>query len=128
MNRKKLGSIIFGVVALVLISYTSIKISLGKNVGFNEIIPIAIIIMASLSALTWGNKEDSDGISEEELRKKITKESSKISYFILIVIILVAVGADQYVQGVVNIFLLGVLAIAMVLLPLVECLVARKYQ
>ncbi len=61
---------------------------------------------------------------EEELGQRITEKSSKISYFIL----LAAVGADQWVNGTVNVFLLAALALGMVTLPLVEFLVARKYQ
>ncbi|MNJ60872.1 hypothetical protein D3C77_566330 [compost metagenome] len=56
------------------------------------------------------------------------EKSSKISYYILTFFILIAVGADQIVHGSINVFLLGVMGLAMVISPVVEFLVARKYQ
>ncbi|MDY0406607.1 hypothetical protein P5G51_015660 [Virgibacillus sp. 179-BFC.A HS] len=128
-TQRKIGAVILGAGTLIVIAYTIYKIITGKDVGFNEIVSIAIFLMVFFSAITWGNKEKKDGIlQKEELGQRITEKSSKISYFILLFIILAAVTADNFVNGTINVFLLAVLGLAMIILPLVEYLVAKKYQ
>lgn len=129
MNTRKIGAIIFGLASLIAIGYSIFKLTGGKEVGFNEVVSVGALLMLFLSAITWGNKKEKDGIlPEEELGQRITERSSKISYFILISFILIAVAADKLINGVVNVFLLAVLGLAMIILPIVEYLVAKKYQ
>ena len=129
MKTRKIGAIIFGTATLIVIGYSIFKIINGKEVGFQEIIAIGMLVMMFFSAITWGNKEEKDGILiDEELGQRITEKSSKISYFILVFFILIAVVADELVNGTINIFLLAILGLAMIILPLVEFLVAKKYQ
>jgi peptidoglycan/LPS O-acetylase OafA/YrhL len=129
MNSRKWGALILAVATIIVIGHTIYKAITGKEVGFNEISTLAILLMMFLSAITWGSKEKKDGISpKEELGRKIMEKSAVISYYILLFIIMIAVFTDELVNGTTNIFLLGVLGLAMVLLPLVEFLVARKYQ
>lgn len=47
---------------------------------------------------------------------------------ILLACILIVVGCDKILHGTVNIFLLLVLALAMIILPLVEFFMVRKYE
>lgn len=129
MRTRKLGAIIIGAATVIVIVFSIFKIIAGKEVGFNEVIVIGTLLMVFFSAITWGNKEEKDGIlQEEELGQRITEKSSKISYFILLFFILVAVAADKLINGSINVFLLGILGLAMVILPFVEFLVAKKYQ
>lgn len=129
MKTRKIGAIIFGTATLIVIGYSIYKIITGKEVGFNEIVTIGMLLMMFFSAITWGNKEEKDGIlQEEELGQRITEKSSKISYFILLFFILVAVAADKLINGTINVFLLSILGLAMIILPFVEFLVAKKYQ
>lgn len=129
MKTRKIGAIIFGTATLIVIGYSIYKIITGKEVGFNEIVAIGMLLMMFFSAITWGNKEEKDGIlQEEELGQRITEKSSKISYFILLFFILVAVAADKLINGTINVFLLSILGLAMIILPFVEFLVAKKYQ
>lgn len=129
MKTRKLGALIFGIATLIVIGYSIFKIVTGKEVGFQEVIVIGSLLMMFFSAITWGSKEDKDGIyMDEELGQRITERSSKISYFILVFFILVAVTMDQLINGTTNVFLLALLGLAMVTLPLVEFLVAKKYQ
>lgn len=129
MSSRKIGGIIIGIAALNVIGYSIFKLIIGRDVGFQEVAVIGSLLMMFFSAITWGNKEEKDGILiDEELGQRITEKSSKISYFILVFFILVAVAADQSVNGTINVFLLAILGLAMVILPLVEFLVAKKYQ
>jgi len=120
MKTRKIGAIIIGTATLIVIGYSIVKIINGKDFGFNEITTISILLMMFFSAITWGDKKEKDGI--------FTEKSSKISYFILLVVLLIAVAADQIVNGTNNIFLLAALGLGMIILPLVEYLVAKKYQ
>lgn len=129
MKTRKIGAIIFGTATLIVIGYSIFKIITGREVGFQEVIVIGTLLMMFFSAITWGNREEKDGILiDEELEQRITEISSKISYFILVFCILVAVAADELVNGTINIFLLAILGLAMIILTLVEFLVAKKYQ
>lgn len=129
MSTRKIGAALFGIATLVIIGFTIYKLIVGKEVGFNEILAISSLLMMYFSAITWGTKESKDGIlQEEELGQRITEKSAKISYFVLLVLIFVAVTADQFVNGTSNIFLLLILGLGMIVLPFVEFLVARKYQ
>lgn len=128
-KQRKIGAVILGIATLIVISYTIYKGIIGKDIGINEVGSIGIFLMMFFSAITWGNKAEKDGILiEEELGRKITEKSSKISYFILVFFILVAVAADKLINGVINVFLLGILGLAMIILPFVEFLVSKKYQ
>lgn len=129
MSTRKLGAIIIGTATLIVVGYSIFKFITEREFGFNEVITIGALLMMFFSAITWGNKEEKDGIlPEEELGQMIMEKSSKISYFVLVFFILIAVAADKMVNGTVNIFLLGILGLAMVILPFVEFLTAKKYQ
>ena len=128
MSVKKIGTIIFGCASLIAIGYAVYKYSQGDAIGFNEIIPICLLIMMFLSGLTWGKKPEDDGIlQEEELGQKITEKSSKIGYLILTVLILLVTGIERAITGVNTIYLIVVLGLAMIILPLVEFFISRKY-
>ncbi|MEK5029111.1 hypothetical protein [Paenibacillus sp. FSL M7-1046] len=129
MNTRKIGAIAVGAAALIVVVFTIYKVMVGKDVGFNEIITIATLLMMFFPMITWGSKADKDGIFEDdELGKKITERSSKISYFLLLFFILAALVADEIVNETMNIFLLGILGLAMITLPIVEFLVSKKYR
>lgn len=128
MTVKKIGTIIFGSVTLITIGYAVYKYLKGDAIGFNEILPICLLIMMFLSGLTWGKKPEDDGIlQEEELGQKITEKSSKIGYLILTVLILFVIGIERAITGENSIYLIVVLGLAMITLPLVEFFVSRKY-
>ncbi|WP_286884716.1 hypothetical protein [Aneurinibacillus sp. UBA3580] len=129
MSTRKIGGMLFGLTTLVLIGFTIYKILSGQIVGFNEISVIAIALSMFLSTITWGTKEEKDGIlQDEELGQRITEKSSKVSYFLMTVFIFVAVIADKQINGNVNIFLLILMALSMVTLPFIEYLNTKKYQ
>ena len=92
MSRRKLAGIIFGSAAILVVGFIIYKLLTEKEVGFQEVVVIGSLWMMFFSTITWGNKEEKDGIYiDEELGKRITEKSSKISYFILIAFIIVMV-------------------------------------
>lgn len=129
MKTRKINAMLIGIAALIVIGYSIFKISNGKEMGFNEVGTIGVLLMMFFSTITWGDKIDQDGIlQEEELGQRIIEKSSKISYFLLLFFIVVAVAADKLINGTINAFLLGLLGLAMIILPIVEYVVAKKYQ
>ncbi len=118
MSTRKIGAIIIGIATLIAIAYTTYKKMSGKDVDFNEIITISILFMMFFSVMAREDKKEKEDKSDEF--------GHKISYFILLFAILLAVFADQLVNGTVNIFLLAVLSLGMVIFPVVEYLVAKK--
>lgn len=129
MSLRKLGTFIFGTMLLISIAVTIYLGLNGYEVGFNEVIIIGSLAGILLSSLTWGSKKRKDGILEdEELGRKITEKSSKISYAILASIIIIAAFLDFLVNETLNPFLLAILGLSIITLPLVEFIVARRYQ
>ncbi|GAB2700753.1 hypothetical protein ACFQWB_06480 [Paenibacillus thermoaerophilus] len=130
MSTRKIGGIIFGTGAIIMIGFTIYKLAAGKEIdGINDMVPIAILLSACFTAITWGTKEEKDGIlQEEELGQRITEKSSKISYFILVFFIFAAVFAEKIINGTVNAYMLAILGLSIIILPAVEFVVARKYQ
>lgn len=129
MHTRLMGGLIIGSAITVVLSFTIYKITTNQEVGFNEISTLSILLMAFFSAITWGGEKEKDGILQnEELGKKITEQSLKISYYILVVVLLIAVFIDYSINGIYNILLVGILGIAMFLLPFVQFIVSRRYQ
>ena len=129
MSKRRIASILFGLATLLVVGFTIYKITVGKDVGLNEVITISVLLMMFLSTLTWGTKEGKDGIlQDEELGRKITEKSSKIGYYLLTFFILIAVAADNFINETINIFLLLLLGLSMITLPLIEFFVAKRYQ
>src|SRR5690625_4219296 len=126
---KRVEISVFSIVTLVVLANIIFKIITGKNIEFFEIMAMSVFSMFLLYALTWGNKEEKNGIfQDEELGKRITVITSKISYTILYFVIMIAVLADKIVNGTSNVFLLAVFVSAMIIFPLVQYLVSKKYK
>jgi uncharacterized membrane protein len=123
-------AVLSGIASIIVVGFTIYKIWVGKEVGFNEVSSIGGLLILFLTAITWGSKEEKDGIlQEEELGQRIIEKSSKISYFLIMLFVFLAAVIDQLVSGSINIMLLLLLLIlSMITLPFVEFLVAKKYQ
>ncbi|RDW17250.1 hypothetical protein [Oceanobacillus chungangensis] len=129
MSTRKIGSVLISIATLIVVGFTIYQVIVGKDVGFNEVVTIGGLLMMFFSSITWGTKEEKDGILlEEELGQRITEKSSKVSYFLLTFFIFGAVAADNFINGTINIFLLLLLGLSMIILPFIEFLVAKKYQ
>ncbi len=129
MSTRMLTALLSGIASIIVVGFTIYKIWIGKEVGFNEVSAIGGLLIMFLTAITWGSKEEKDGIlQEEELGQKIIEKSSKISYFLLMIFVFLAAVIDKLVSGSINIMLLLLLILSMITLPFVEFLVAKKYQ
>lgn len=128
-TTRQWGAAIFGVAAAIIVGFTIYKWIVGDTVGFNEIMSCAIVLTSLLSAITWGSREEGDGpAQDDELGQHITYKSSKISYFVILVLLLLALVADKWIFGRENMTLLLVFALSMIVLPLTEWIVSKQYR
>jgi len=122
-------AVLSGIASIIVVGFTIYKIWVGKEIGFNEVSSIGGLLILFLTAITWGSKEEKDGIlQEEELGQRIIEKSSKISYFLIMLFVFLAAVIDKLVSGSINIMLLLLLILSMITLPFVEFIVAKKYQ
>lgn len=129
MRTRGITAVLSGIASIIVVGFTIYKIWIGKEVGFNEVSSIGGLLILFLTAITWGSKEEKDGIlQEEELGQRIIEKSSKISYFLIMIFVFLAAVIDKLVSGSINIMLLLLLVLSMITLPFVEFLVAKKYQ
>jgi len=128
-TTRQWGAAIFGVAAAIIVGFTIYKWIVGDTVGFNEIMSCAIVLTSLLSAITWGSREEGDGpAQDDELGQYITHKSAKISYFVILVLLLLALVADKWIFGRENMTLLLVFALSMIVLPLTEWIVSKQYR
>ncbi|MGE6227936.1 hypothetical protein [Paenibacillus chitinolyticus] len=119
----------FGLTSLVVIGFTLKKYASGEPVGTSELTSIAAALAAMFGALTWGNKEDGESITqEEEMGRHITFVSAKAAYFIMLAASLIVCIVEKLAFGRDNMAVLILLGLGIVLLPAAEYIVARKYR
>lgn len=127
MSKKSLISV-FSLVLFIITLNIIRKVVTGQPIEFIDIISIGVFSMFLLFTLTWGNRGEKNGIfQDEELGQKIVESASKISYTILYFLIMGAVLGDKLVNGDSNIFLLAVFVLAMLVFPVVQFFVSRRY-
>ncbi len=82
-------------------------------------------------SITWGDMDGKHEGEKDELEKHITLKSSKISYYFLLVLMLIVLVLSERVvalNDIQNIPLVIVIGLAFVTLPITEYFVSRKYQ
>ena len=55
MSTRHIGSILFGLATLLVVGFTIYKITVGKDVGLNEVMTISILLMMFLLNITESN-------------------------------------------------------------------------
>lgn len=82
-------------------------------------------------SLTWGEMHGKYEGEKDELEKHITLKSSKISYYLLLglmVLVLIVTEKVTAMNDIQNLPLVLVIGLAFVTLPITEFLISRKYQ
>lgn len=129
MSKRQIGRWVFGGGTLVMIAVAIVHAMTGNGNAGRDVLSVGILLSLYLTTTTWGTKARADGIlREEELGKKITEESSKVSYRILTLFIFLALLVDVQLHEEANLFLLLLLATSFVVLPLTQWLYIRKYE
>ena len=129
MTTKKIKLWIVGPAAILVIGYTLYRAASGQQIRAGEIYSIAFVMALFFSAVTWGHKGEDDGVrQDEELGRRISEKSGLIGYYILLALLLIAVVAEQALQGTASMSLLLLLAVGICLQPLIEFLQVRRYR
>jgi uncharacterized membrane protein len=126
LKKIKLATCI--IITLVILGFTFYKWVTNEHIGKNELITIAMILSMLFSAVTWSSSREEGVTEDEELGRYIILRSAKISYFLLTIIILIIFVVEELVFKVENTALLLVLCLSIIILPLTEYLIARKYR
>ncbi|MFS0839964.1 hypothetical protein [Paenibacillus sp. 1P03SA] len=80
--KRRLIAAGFGLTSLVVIGFTLNKCWSGEPVGTSELTSIAAALAAMFGALTWGSKEEGEGImQEEEMGRHIRQRQSGLFYY-----------------------------------------------
>ncbi|TDQ37456.1 hypothetical protein [Aureibacillus halotolerans] len=90
-----------------------------------------VALMYLFNSLVWGTPEGKSEADKDEREKHITLVSSKISYFVLLgvmLIVLIATEGVAELNDVKNIPLLIVMCAALFIFPATQLIVAKRYQ
>lgn len=97
----------------------------------STILFLMISIAFLFHSLTWGNLNGKHENEKDELEKQVTLISSKISYYVLLVLMTVILFVTEGVgalNDIENIPLVLVIGLAFVTLPATEYFISKKYQ
>jgi positive regulator of sigma E activity len=82
-------------------------------------------------SITWGEMEGKHEGKKDELEKYITLKSSKISYYLLLFLMLMVLAVSERVTAmndIKNIPLVIVIGLAWITMPITEFFVSKKYS
>ncbi|MBO2943756.1 hypothetical protein JJQ72_07190 [Paenibacillus sp. F411] len=93
----------------------------------DDFIRLAIPLGVVMSALTWGTQHQ--GFSQDdELGKTIQLKSAKISYYALLIALVILLVVEKYVNGQDNVPLNLILCFGLAVYPVAEFLISRRYK
>jgi len=82
-------------------------------------------------SITWGEMEGKHEGEKDELEKHITLLSSKISYYVLLILMIIVLVVSERViaiNDIKNIPLVIVIGLAWITMPITEFVVSKKYR
>ncbi|WP_096272057.1 hypothetical protein [Paucisalibacillus globulus] len=82
-------------------------------------------------SITWGEMEGKHEGDKDELEKHITLLSSKISYYVLLILMIIVLVVSERViaiNDIKNIPLVIVIGLAWITMPITEFVVSKKYR
>ncbi|MFC0211722.1 hypothetical protein ACFFK0_04510 [Paenibacillus chartarius] len=125
---KIISRIVTGIAAIIVIGYNAYKVLTGQPLSLSDLITMPVVLIGFFSAMTWGSLEE----ETDELGRHITYRSSQAGYFVLTALILIVFVAVEFPaagsQPIRNVPLFIVFCASMVILPVTEFIVSRKYR
>lgn len=132
MRIEKKVSLICSIVLIAAIGGFGIYEWLRKDlVTASTIFFLFLGIGFFFQSLTWGDMDGKHEGEKDELDKHITLTSSKISYYLLLVLMVIVLFLTERVTAlndIQNIPLVIVIGMAFVTLPITEFFVSKKFQ
>lgn len=82
-------------------------------------------------SITWGEMDGKHEGNKDELEKHITLKSSKVSYYLLLVLMIIVLAVSERVtemNDIKNLPLVTVIGLAWITMPITEYVISRKYR
>ncbi|KYG26067.1 hypothetical protein [Alkalihalobacillus trypoxylicola] len=132
MNIAKKISIICSLIVIFAVGGYGLYEWLAKNlINASTIFFLFLGIAFLFQSLTWGDLEGKEEGKKDELEKHITFLSSKISYFLLLSLMVIVLAVSERVvalNDIQNIPLVVVIGLALITMPITEFFVSKKYR
>lgn len=134
MNKKTkliLGSILT-LAIIAVISFATIQVYQGKELGIYDVFTISILIGGFFYVITWGSSSiygpESDE-ADDEMGNHIKKTSSNISYFIMLVItvLLAYMSSDTFLISH-KMALYLVMGLFFIVNPVTQFFIMKRYR
>ncbi|TYP73272.1 hypothetical protein [Paenibacillus methanolicus] len=128
MNWRQLLVYIVGGLFFLLFCQMSYRWLQRDTLGVvDDFIRLAIPLGVVMSALTWGPQHQ--GFSpDDELGKMIQLKSARISYYALLIALVIVLVVKKYVNGQDNVPISLILCFGLAVYPVAEFLISRRYR
>lgn len=133
MNKKRFIFLISCICLIAIIGYALYVFMIEKRIKMGLFFSACLIINFIVNQVTWG---DVDGISKEsqdELGKHISYLSYKIGYFVLIIVMFIALVIEEgnsirNLDNIQNSSLYLALCASIVVVPITEFFMSKKFK
>lgn len=121
------GIFLFAVTLFLVVMYVTDYLN-GLEIGITDVLVFLLLLSAWFQFFTWGSDPN---VQKDEMGKSISNTSAKLSYFILTGSIFILWVADRMTSAHTgefgNLYLFIALCFAVMLFPITQFFVARKY-
>ncbi|WP_214818875.1 hypothetical protein [Exiguobacterium sp. s131] len=126
---KNIKSVFFIVAIIVIFISTLMNMIFEENISFFTIVQLAILLVIFFSYFTWSQSDQDDKVKpDEEMGQEITKTSALISYKLFTIVIFGLIVVDKYLEIETSILLVIVFAVSLILIPITEYFVSKRYK
>lgn len=113
----------------IVVAYIGVKIMKAQAVNLTDVATVGVLTGLLFSSMTWQEKDEEGGIQQnEKIGRRIQGQSTKISYYILLVVILGAAVIEQVTYHMVHPTTLMIMGMSLILVPVVDFILVRKHQ
>ncbi|GGG14292.1 hypothetical protein GCM10007425_05690 [Lysinibacillus alkalisoli] len=113
----------------IVVAYIGVKIMKAQAINLTDVATVGVLTGLLFSSMTWQEKDEEGGIQQnEKIGRRIQGQSTKISYYILLVVILGAAVIEQVTYHMVHPTTLMIMGMSLILVPVVDFILVRKHQ
>lgn len=113
----------------IVVAYIGVKIMKAQAINLTDVATVSVLTGLLFSSMTWQEKDEEGGIQQnEKIGRRIQGQSTKISYYILLVVILGAAVIEQVTYHMVHPTTLMIMGMSLILVPVVDFILVRKHQ
>ena len=132
MTAIKKVSVIGSIVIIIAVGgYGVYELITEKSLNASTLFYVFLGISFLFQSITWGEMDGKHEGKKDELEKHITLKSSKISYYLLLLLMIGLLVVSEKVTSmndIKNIPLVIVIGLALITMPITEYVVSKKYK